>query len=153
MINYDAFSIYLIDAERKVLRHRFSVRYDQRVTQDNILGNHGRGGGIALSDRVKLIRRATRAISCVASGSSLRDVRGVADRADQWWACSTWVLSGSMDISRKSISVTLSLLGLADRELGWKTLGCSQLLAQREIAHGSGLKQAGRNRHAANSPR
>ena len=36
LANYDAFSIYLVDAERKVLRHRFSVRYDQRVKLDNI---------------------------------------------------------------------------------------------------------------------
>jgi phosphoserine phosphatase RsbU/P len=36
LTNYDAFSIYLVDAERQVLRHRFSVRYDQRVQLDNI---------------------------------------------------------------------------------------------------------------------
>lgn len=36
LIYYDAFSIYLVDAERRLLRHRFSVRYDQRVTLDNI---------------------------------------------------------------------------------------------------------------------
>ena len=36
LINYDAFSILLVDAEKKLLRHRFSVRYDQRVDLDNI---------------------------------------------------------------------------------------------------------------------
>jgi len=36
LANFDAFSIYLVDAEQKVLRHRFSVRYDQRVKLDNI---------------------------------------------------------------------------------------------------------------------
>ena len=36
LIDYDAFSILLVDAERKFLRHRFSVRYDQRVDLDNI---------------------------------------------------------------------------------------------------------------------
>ncbi len=36
LINFDAFSILLIDTERKVLRHRFSERYDQRVVLDNI---------------------------------------------------------------------------------------------------------------------
>jgi len=36
LINYDAFNILLVDAERKVLRHRFSIRYDQRVDLDNI---------------------------------------------------------------------------------------------------------------------
>ena len=36
LINYDAFNILLVDAERKLLRHRFSIRYDQRVNLDNI---------------------------------------------------------------------------------------------------------------------
>ena len=36
LIAYDAFSIYLIDYERRVLRHRFSQRYDKRVDLDNI---------------------------------------------------------------------------------------------------------------------
>jgi sigma-B regulation protein RsbU (phosphoserine phosphatase) len=36
LINYDAFSIYLIDAEKRLLRSRFSVRFDERVTVDNI---------------------------------------------------------------------------------------------------------------------
>ncbi|MEQ1886500.1 MAG: SpoIIE family protein phosphatase [Bryobacteraceae bacterium] len=36
LIYFDAFSIYLVDAERQLLRHRFSVRYDQRVNLDNI---------------------------------------------------------------------------------------------------------------------
>ncbi len=36
LINYDAFSIYLVDAEKRLLRSRFSVRFDQRVTVDTI---------------------------------------------------------------------------------------------------------------------
>src|SRR6204780_1947021 len=36
LINYDAFSIYLVDTEKRLLRSRFSVRFDQRVTVDNI---------------------------------------------------------------------------------------------------------------------
>ena len=36
LINYDAFSILLVDREKKVLRHRFSLRYDERVKLDNI---------------------------------------------------------------------------------------------------------------------
>jgi len=36
LINYDAFSILLVDDTRKSLRHRFSIRYDQRVDLDNI---------------------------------------------------------------------------------------------------------------------
>jgi sigma-B regulation protein RsbU (phosphoserine phosphatase) len=36
LINYDAFNILLVDEVRKSLRHRFSIRYDQRVDLDNI---------------------------------------------------------------------------------------------------------------------
>lgn len=36
LINYDAFSVLLMDSERKLLRHRFSMRYDERVDLDNI---------------------------------------------------------------------------------------------------------------------
>ncbi len=47
LLNYDAFSIYLVDAERQVLRHRFSVRYDQRVQLDNIPLGKGITGAAA----------------------------------------------------------------------------------------------------------
>jgi sigma-B regulation protein RsbU (phosphoserine phosphatase) len=36
LVNYDAFNLLLADTERRVLRHRFSLRYDQRVQIDNI---------------------------------------------------------------------------------------------------------------------
>jgi sigma-B regulation protein RsbU (phosphoserine phosphatase) len=36
LVSFDAFSILLLDPEAKVLRHRFSERYDQRVNLDNI---------------------------------------------------------------------------------------------------------------------
>jgi len=49
LINYDAFSIFLVDAEKKVLRHRFSVRYDQRVNLDNIPLGKGLTGAAAES--------------------------------------------------------------------------------------------------------
>lgn len=49
LINYDAFSIFLVDAERKVLRRRFSVRYDERVTLDNIPLGKGITGAAAES--------------------------------------------------------------------------------------------------------
>jgi phosphoserine phosphatase RsbU/P len=49
MINYDAFSIFLVDRERKVLRHRFSVRYDERVNLDNIPLGKGITGAAAES--------------------------------------------------------------------------------------------------------
>ena len=49
LINYDAFSIFLVDAEKRVLRHRFSVRYDQRVKLDNIPLGKGITGAAAES--------------------------------------------------------------------------------------------------------
>ncbi len=36
LIDYDAFNILLVDGERKVLKHRFSIRYDERVDLDNV---------------------------------------------------------------------------------------------------------------------
>src|SRR5579863_2899722 len=49
LINYDAFSVLLVDADKKVLRHRFSVRYDQRVKLDNIPLGKGITGAAAES--------------------------------------------------------------------------------------------------------
>jgi sigma-B regulation protein RsbU (phosphoserine phosphatase) len=47
LISYDAFSVLLVDADRKVLRHRFSERYDQRVVLDNIPLGKGLTGAAA----------------------------------------------------------------------------------------------------------
>ncbi len=47
LINYDAFSILLVDPEQKALRHRFSERYDQRVELDNIPLGRGITGAAA----------------------------------------------------------------------------------------------------------
>ena len=53
LITYDAFSILLVDWEKKLLRHRFSVRYDQRVEVDNIpLGSGITGASVALRETV-----------------------------------------------------------------------------------------------------
>ena len=49
LINYDAFSILLVDAEQKALRHRFSLRYDERVNIDNIPLGKGITGAAATS--------------------------------------------------------------------------------------------------------
>ena len=35
-MSYDAFNILMVDEEQKALRHRFSIRYDQRVNIDNV---------------------------------------------------------------------------------------------------------------------
>jgi GAF domain-containing protein len=47
LINYDAFSVLLVDADQRVLRHRFSERYDQRVVLDNIPIGKGITGAAA----------------------------------------------------------------------------------------------------------
>ena len=52
LINFDAFSIFLVDADRKLLRARFSQRYDQKATIDNIEIGKGLTGNAALSRQV-----------------------------------------------------------------------------------------------------
>ena len=49
LIAFDAFSILLLDPEAKVLRHRFSERYDERVNLDNIPLGKGITGAAAES--------------------------------------------------------------------------------------------------------
>ncbi len=49
LINYDAFSILLVDEQHKVLRHRVSVRHDQRVKIDNVHLGKGITGAAAES--------------------------------------------------------------------------------------------------------
>lgn len=52
LINYDAFSILLVDTDANALRHLFSVRYDQRVNIDNIPLGKGITGAAAESREV-----------------------------------------------------------------------------------------------------
>lgn len=52
LINYDAFSILLTDRESQSLRHRFSIRYDQRVNIDNIPLGKGITGAAATSGEI-----------------------------------------------------------------------------------------------------
>jgi sigma-B regulation protein RsbU (phosphoserine phosphatase) len=52
LIAFDAFSILLLDAENKVLRHRFSERYDERVNLDNIPLGKGLTGAAAESREI-----------------------------------------------------------------------------------------------------
>ncbi len=47
LIPYDAFSLLLVDYEKRVLRHRFSQRYDQRVDLDNVALGTGITGAAA----------------------------------------------------------------------------------------------------------
>jgi sigma-B regulation protein RsbU (phosphoserine phosphatase) len=52
LVAFDAFSILLLDPERKVLRHRFSERYDERVNLDNIPLGKGLTGAAAESREI-----------------------------------------------------------------------------------------------------
>ncbi len=49
LISFEAFSILLVDPEKRVLRHRFSERYDRRVALDNIPLGKGITGAAATS--------------------------------------------------------------------------------------------------------
>ncbi len=49
MVNFDAFSVLLVDHQKMVLRHRFSERYDERVSLDNIPVGKGITGAAAES--------------------------------------------------------------------------------------------------------
>jgi sigma-B regulation protein RsbU (phosphoserine phosphatase) len=52
LVAFDAFSILLLDPDLKVLRHRFSERYDQRVDLDNIPLGKGITGAAAESREI-----------------------------------------------------------------------------------------------------
>lgn len=55
LINYDAFSVLLVDQEHKVLRHRFSSRYDERVKIDNVpLGKGITGAAVEAREPVRV---------------------------------------------------------------------------------------------------
>src|ERR1019366_496323 len=70
LIRYDAFSILLVDPDKKLLRHRFSVRYDQRVDLDNISLGTGITGAAAES------RQTVRVVN------TMQDPRYIASQPD-----------------------------------------------------------------------
>jgi phosphoserine phosphatase RsbU/P len=72
LINYDAFSILLVDAESKALRHRFSIRYDQRVNIDNIPLGKGITGAAAESRNVVRVHDTTKDPRYIASHPDIR---------------------------------------------------------------------------------
>jgi sigma-B regulation protein RsbU (phosphoserine phosphatase) len=47
LINYDAFSILLVDDKKSYLKHKFSIRYDERVKLDNVPIGKGLTGAAA----------------------------------------------------------------------------------------------------------
>src|SRR5581483_4025236 len=52
LVSYDAFNVLLVDYANRVLRHRFSQRYDERVNLDNIPLGKGLTGAAAESREV-----------------------------------------------------------------------------------------------------
>jgi sigma-B regulation protein RsbU (phosphoserine phosphatase) len=59
IINYDAFSVFLVDRERGVLRSRFAARFDQQVTVDNIpLGRGITGAAVDTREPVRVLDTA-----------------------------------------------------------------------------------------------
>ena len=72
LINYDAFSILLVDHDAKALRHRFSIRYDERVNIDNIPRGKGITGAAAESREVVRVHDTAKDPRYIASHPDIR---------------------------------------------------------------------------------
>src|SRR5271157_1398410 len=72
LINYDAFSILLADYDARVLRHLFSMRYDQRVNIDNVPMGKGLTGAAAESREVVRVHDTTKDPRYIASHPDIR---------------------------------------------------------------------------------
>jgi len=72
LINYDAFSILLVDADAKALRHLFSIRYDQRVNTDNVPLGKGITGAAASSRHPVRVHDVAKDPRYIASHSDIR---------------------------------------------------------------------------------
>ena len=72
LINYDAFSILLVDQEAKALRHRFSIRYDERVNIDNVPLGKGITGAAAESREVVRVHDTNKDPRYIASHPDIR---------------------------------------------------------------------------------
>jgi sigma-B regulation protein RsbU (phosphoserine phosphatase) len=72
LINYSAFSILLVDEERKFLRHRFSLRYDERVSIDNIPMGKGITGAAAVGREIVRVHDTAIDPRYIATDSGIR---------------------------------------------------------------------------------
>ena len=72
LINYDAFSILLLDREAQALRHRFSIRYDERVNIDNVPLGKGLTGAAAESREVVRVDDTAKDPRYIASHPDIR---------------------------------------------------------------------------------
>jgi sigma-B regulation protein RsbU (phosphoserine phosphatase) len=72
LINYDAFSILMVDPQARALRHLFSVRYDQRVNIDNVPLGKGITGAAAESREVVRVHDTAKDPRYIASHPDIR---------------------------------------------------------------------------------
>src|SRR5579885_2497243 len=72
LINYDAFSILIVDEEARALRHLFSIRYDQRVNTDNVPLGKGITGAAAESREVVRVHDTAKDPRYIASHADIR---------------------------------------------------------------------------------
>jgi sigma-B regulation protein RsbU (phosphoserine phosphatase) len=72
LIDYDAFSILLMDPEARALRHLFSIRYDMRVNIDNIPLGKGITGAAAESREVVRVDDTAKDPRYIASHPDIR---------------------------------------------------------------------------------
>jgi phosphoserine phosphatase RsbU/P len=72
LINYDAFSILLVDRGANVLKHLFSIRYDKRVNVDNIPIGKGITGAAAESREVVRVHDTAKDPRYIASHPDIR---------------------------------------------------------------------------------
>jgi sigma-B regulation protein RsbU (phosphoserine phosphatase) len=72
LINFDAFSIFLVGEENKSLRCRFSQRYDEKATVENIDFSRGITGAAATSRQVIRVGDVTQDSRYIESHSDIR---------------------------------------------------------------------------------
>ncbi|MBV9406381.1 MAG: GAF domain-containing protein, partial [Acidobacteriaceae bacterium] len=72
LINFDAFSIFLIDDQKKQLHCRFSQRYDEKTTVENVEFGKGITGAAAESRQPIRVADVTRDPRYIASHSDVR---------------------------------------------------------------------------------
>jgi sigma-B regulation protein RsbU (phosphoserine phosphatase) len=72
LINFDSFSIFLVDEDRRLLRCRFSQRYDQKVTTQNIEMGKGLTGAAAESRQVIRVGDVTQDARYIATETDIR---------------------------------------------------------------------------------
>ena len=72
LINYDAFSILVVDHEAKALKHLFSMRYDERVNIDNVPLGKGLTGAAAESREVVRVHDTSKDPRYIASHPDIR---------------------------------------------------------------------------------